>query len=153
MFIKFANMYGFAILALVIGEIERKTTGKILINLEPGENSLLSELKKGKTLLSWLLVSTANPLIFSLCLKVIFLSEIQWFLACSAYFLSRRDLMIWLLGSVDVLGCRCSLSFWRWRWIRTSSVIVSIPKKDKVWKAPRIHKMALCYIFLNYLSG
>jgi len=44
-------MYGF-ILAIVIVEIERKTTRKILINLEPGENSLLSELKKGKTLLS-----------------------------------------------------------------------------------------------------
>ena len=42
MFIKFANMYSFAILALVIREMERKTTGKILINLELGENLLLS---------------------------------------------------------------------------------------------------------------
>jgi len=27
-FIEFANIYGFAILAFVIGEMERKTTGK-----------------------------------------------------------------------------------------------------------------------------
>ena len=45
-FIKFVNMYNFVIFAFVIGDI------KILINLKLRKNSLLSELKEEKTVLS-----------------------------------------------------------------------------------------------------
>jgi len=87
-FIKFVNMYNFVIFAFVIGDI------KILINLKLRKNSLLSELKEEKTILSWLLVSITNFLIFSLCLEVMFLNKSQWFLVCSVCLLLRRDLVI-----------------------------------------------------------
>ena len=75
-----------------------------LTNLDLGENSQLRELNKGKILLRWLLVSTIELLIRSLCLEVIFSKERWWYLESEVCLLSRRDLIAWLVKRVEVLS-------------------------------------------------
>jgi len=65
----------------------------LLINLKPGENSLLKESKKEKIPLRQLLASTIELLIFSCCLKVTFLEERQYRRELLAYLLSKRILI------------------------------------------------------------
>jgi len=59
-------------------EWNEKQLGNILINLLPGENSTLKELKEGNTLFSLLFTSTIEPLMFNYCLVVNFSSSKQW---------------------------------------------------------------------------
>jgi len=58
-------------------EWNEKQLGNILINLLPGENSTLKELKEGNTLFSLLFTSTIEPLMFNYCLVVNFSSSKQ----------------------------------------------------------------------------
>ena len=58
-------------------EWNEKQLGNISINLSLGENSILKELKEENTLFSLLFVLTIDPLMFSYCLGINFLSNKQ----------------------------------------------------------------------------
>lgn len=108
---------------------------------------------KWKISLRQLLASTTKLLIFSYCLGVIFSSNKLWELVFSACLLSSRDLIVWLFRRVEILSWCYSLSFWRYRWMRTKPVIASISRVEDVWKVPKIYKEALICIFLSLLRG
>jgi len=123
------------------------------INLDLGENSLFKESKYGNFLLRWLLASVTELLIFRHWLEVIFSNDSWWRWEPIMYLLSRRNLIVWLEGSVEVLSWSLALSFWRCKWMEIKPVIALIFIVGEIQKAPKIYKAAQYYIFLSLLSG
>ena len=130
-------------------EWKEKQLGNILINLFPGENSVLKEIKKEKTPFSLLFMSIIELLVINYCFGVNFSSNRWWKLLVFECFDSNNNLIMWFSGSDWVLSCSLPLSFYKYRWIGIRPVIASIPNEGEVWKAPNIYMVALCCIFLS----
>jgi len=100
-------------LSLRFAQWKEKWLEKLSINLKPGENSLLRELKDGKFLLRWLFTSTIGLLILSHCLVIIFSKERQYKEDLLACLLSKRILITWFNSNVEVLIWCLPLRVWR----------------------------------------
>ena len=83
-------------------EWKEKQLGNISISLSPEENSVLKRLKKGKTLLNLLFVSTTGPLMFNPCLGVNFSSDKQWLLLLFECLNSNNDLIVAIVFWVGI---------------------------------------------------
>ena len=83
-------------------EWKEKQLGNISISLSPEENSVLKRLKKGKTLLNLLFVSTTGPLMFNPYLGVNFSSDKQWLLLLFKCLNSNNDLIVAIVFWVGI---------------------------------------------------
>ena len=92
--IKFIIMHIFAFLLFLFTKWKEKWLWKISTSLLPRESSVLSILKKEKTLLSLLLASTIEPLTFNCCLNISLSSDRWWLLLLSECLDSSINLII-----------------------------------------------------------
>ena len=83
-------------------EWKEKQLGNISISLSPEENSVLKRLKKGKTLLNLLFVSTTGSLMFNPYLGVNFSSDKQWLLLLFECLNSNNDLIVAIVFWVGI---------------------------------------------------
>jgi len=132
--------------------MNKKWSEKESTNLFPRWNFLLRELKEGNTSLRWLLTSTMELLITTCCLDIKWSNEKQCYVEKGVNLFSSSSFISWLLESIAIYNWFLPLNLQRWWIIEISPAIAWIPMEGDVWKASKIHIVALCHILLSLLS-
>ena len=127
---------------LLLKEWKENWLENISLILFPGWSSRLIGSKAENTLLNLLsmLMTLFNR---PHCLLVSILRDRSWGGEEWLGLLSNSDLMMWFVGRVCPLSWDLPLSFWRCRRIGIRPAIASMPYKEDVLNAPKIHVAAL----------
>ena len=127
-------------------------TIKILIILQPGENSGFKGLKNGNTLLYQLSISTKWPLIHLYCCLIKVLSDKVCCINGKFGLASKREQRMWFNERKCEQSCNLSLSFCKWRLMGIKPAIALMLSEGEVLNAHSIHMATLLCNFPNIFS-
>ena len=128
---------------LLLKEWKENWLENVSLILFPGWSSRLIGSKAENTLLNLLSMSMTWLFDRPCCLLVSVLRDRSWGGEGWLGLLSNSDLMMWFVGRVCPLSWDLPLSFWRCRRIGIRPAIASMPYKEDVLNAPKIHVAAL----------
>ena len=110
-------------------------SGKLSQKWFPRENFLSSREKVRKNSLHLLSMSTRRLLKHKACFEVSLIKGVQCLVRDWGLSWIVNNLIMWFEGSKNSLRRNLSYNFFKWRWIKMSSAITSIPSIDEMQKA------------------